>query len=75
MKELIFNIEQEPDGGYAAHGKLEKGSIVTQGDDLAELREMIKDAIEGYFFGKPEQKPQNVVLRFEEVMRRVLGKK
>lgn len=68
MKELIFNIVQEPDGGYVAHGKLERGSIVTQGDDLAELKEMIKDAIEGYFFDKPDQKPQNVLLRFEEVL-------
>ncbi len=68
MKELIFNIVREPDGGYVAHGKLEKGSIVTQGDDLAELKEMIRDAIEGYFFDKPDQKPQNVLLRFEEVL-------
>ncbi len=67
MKELIFSIVQESDGGYVAHGKLEKGSIATQGDNLAELKEMIKDAIEGYFFDKPEQKPQSVVLRFEEV--------
>ena len=57
MKELIFNILPEPDGGYVAHGKLENGSIITQGDDLAELKEMIKDAIEGYFFDKPDQKP------------------
>lgn len=68
MKELIFNIVQESDGGYVAHGKLEKGSIVTQGDDLAELKEMIKEAIEGYFFDKLDQKPQNVLLRFEEVL-------
>ncbi len=68
MKELIFNIVQETDGGYVAHSKLEKGAIVTQGDDLTELKEMIKDAIEGYFFDKPEQKPQSVLLRFEEVL-------
>ncbi len=33
-----------------AHSKLEKGSIITQGDDLVELKEMIKDAVEGYLF-------------------------
>ncbi|WP_373514371.1 type II toxin-antitoxin system HicB family antitoxin [Persicitalea sp.] len=66
MNELIFNIIQEPDGGYVAHGKLETGSIVTQGDDLPELKEMIKDAIEGYYFDKPDQKPETVLLRFEE---------
>lgn len=66
MKELIFDIEHERDGGYVAHSTLEKGSIVTQGDDLEELREMIRDAIEGYFFDKPNQKPESVILRFEE---------
>jgi len=68
VKELIFNIGQEPDGGYFAHSKLEKGAIITQGDDLIELKEMIKDAIEGYLFDKPDQKPQSVVLRFKEIL-------
>ena len=68
MNELIFHITQETDGGYVAQGKLEKGLIVTQGDDLIELKAMIKDAIEGYFFDKPDQKPQSVMLRFEEII-------
>ena len=68
MKKLIFNIIQEPDGGYVAHAKLDKGDIFTQGDNLVELKEMIKDAIEGYFFDKPEHKPQSVLLRFDEIL-------
>ena len=51
-----------------AKSKLEKGSIITQGDDIQELKEMIKDAIEGYFFDKPDQKPKSVLLKFEEVL-------
>lgn len=68
MKKLVFIIKSDSDGGYVAKSKLEKGSIITQGDDIQELKEMIKDAIEGYFFDKPDQKPKSVLLKFEEVL-------
>ena len=68
MKKLVFTIKSDSDGGYVAKSKLEKGSIITQGDDIQELKEMIKDAIEGYFFDKPDQKPKSVLLKFEGVL-------
>jgi predicted RNase H-like HicB family nuclease len=68
MKKLVFIIKSDNDGGYVAKSKLENGSIITQGDDLQELKEMIKDAIEGYFFDKPDHKPKSVLLKFEEVL-------
>ena len=58
MQELTFTIQPEEDGGYVAKSKLEKGSIITQGDDIKELKAMILDAIEGYFWDKPNEKEQ-----------------
>ena len=68
MQELTFTIQPEADGGYVAKSKLEKGSIITQGDDIKELKAMILDAIEGYFWDKPNEKPKTVLLKFEEVL-------
>jgi predicted RNase H-like HicB family nuclease len=46
--ELVFKVTQEADGGFVAECLTE--SIVTQGDTWQELREMVKDAVDGYFF-------------------------
>lgn len=67
MKELVFTVEADEDGGYVAKTRLEKGSIVTQGDTLTELKTMIIDAVEGYYFDKPTERPQSVRLHFEQV--------
>lgn len=66
MNEITFVVQNDQDGGYVAKSKLDKGSIVTQGDNLPELKAMIKDAIEGYFFDKPTLKPKTVHIQFEE---------
>jgi predicted RNase H-like HicB family nuclease len=68
MQELTFTIQPEADGGYVAKSKLEKGSIITQGDDIKELKAMILDAINGYFWDKPNEKPKTVLLKFEEIL-------
>ncbi|MDR1305338.1 MAG: hypothetical protein LBK76_08965 [Verrucomicrobiales bacterium] len=48
MSEIIFEVrEDEVDGGYTASA-LGYG-IHTQGDSLAELRKMVKEAVECYF--------------------------
>jgi predicted RNase H-like HicB family nuclease len=57
--ELIFEVTQEADGGYCAECLTE--SIFTQGDTWEELRAMVKDAVEAYFFDGP--KPQSIRLR------------
>ena len=67
MSELIFLVERDPDGGFVAKARLQAGSINTQGDTLEELKAMVKDAIDGYFFDRPDQKPTLVRLHFEEV--------
>jgi predicted RNase H-like HicB family nuclease len=56
---LIFEVTQEADGGYCAECLTE--SIFTQGDTWEELRAMVKDAVEAYFFDGP--KPQSIRLR------------
>lgn len=48
MRELAFNVTQEPDGGYCAAAIGE--SIFTQGDDWNDLCAMVLDATEGYFY-------------------------
>ena len=58
VSELVFDVTQEPDGGFVAVCLTE--SIVTQGDTWDELRAMVKDAVEGYFFDGP--KPQTIRL-------------
>jgi predicted RNase H-like HicB family nuclease len=56
MKEIVFIIQSDEAGGYVAKSKLDKGAIITQGDDIQELKAMIKDAIEGYFWENPNEK-------------------
>jgi len=46
--ELVFEVTEEADGGYVAECLTE--SIVTQGDTWEELRAMVKDAVNAYFF-------------------------
>lgn len=52
--ELIFEVTEEADGGYVAECLTE--SIVTQGDTWEELRAMVKDAVDAYFFDGPKPK-------------------
>jgi predicted RNase H-like HicB family nuclease len=59
--EITFTVEpcHEP-GGYIARwdDPLGRGGIITQGDSLNELQEMVTDAVQGFF--EPEQKPKQV---------------
>ena len=56
--ELVFEVTQEADGGYVAECLTE--SIVTQGDTWEELRSMVLDAVDAFFFDAP--KPQAIRL-------------
>ena len=47
MIELIFLVEESPEGGYEARALGE--SIFTEADDLPQLREMVKDAVRCHF--------------------------
>lgn len=47
MTEIVFLVEDDPDGGYTARALGE--SIFTQADDLITLREMVRDAVRCHF--------------------------
>jgi dephospho-CoA kinase len=45
--EIIFLVEDDPEGGYTARALGE--SIFTQADDLSTLKEMVRDAVRCHF--------------------------
>ena len=47
MDELIFLVEEAPEGGYIARALGE--SIFTEAQDFAELREQVRDAVRCHF--------------------------
>jgi predicted RNase H-like HicB family nuclease len=51
MDELVFEIVQEPDGGYCAECLTE--DIFTQGDSWDELRRNVREAVTAFFFDRP----------------------
>jgi len=60
MKDLIFQVSQESDGGFVAECLTEP--IVTQGDSWEELRGAVNEAVRGYFFDAPEKLPARIRL-------------
>lgn len=51
MDELVFEVVQEPDGGYCAECLME--NIFTQGDSWEELRRNVREAVAAFFFDRP----------------------
>lgn len=47
MSEIVFVVEQAPEGGYLARALGE--SIVTEADDLESLRTSVQDAVHCHF--------------------------
>ncbi len=66
MSELLFNVSQEPDGGYVAVAVGE--SIVTQGDTWDELCYMVLDAVKGYFYDSEPPSRIRLFLHVEQVL-------
>jgi len=64
--ELIFLVEEAPEGGYTARALGE--SIFTEADDLPSLHQQIRDAVRCHF--EEGQQPKVVRLHFvrEEVI-------
>jgi predicted RNase H-like HicB family nuclease len=48
MKEIIFEVSEEADGGYVAEALGE--SIVTQADTWDELRSNVREAVAAFYF-------------------------
>ncbi|MDQ3668435.1 MAG: 2-oxoisovalerate dehydrogenase [Acidobacteriota bacterium] len=66
MAELIFLIEDAPEGGYTARAL--GASIFTEADDLPSLRDQVRDAVRCHF--DDGQGPKVIRLHFvrEEVI-------
>jgi hypothetical protein len=47
MKEIIFVVEESPEGGYEARAL--GHSIFTDGDDLEQLKANVREAIAAHF--------------------------
>src|ERR1700733_8674938 len=65
--ELIFTVEEAPEGGYTARALGE--SIFTEADDLDALHEQVRDAVRCHF--EEDQQPR--VIRIGAVMMGVLS--
>lgn len=66
MDELIFLVENAPEGGYTARAL--GASIFTESDDLDSLRDQVRDAVRCHF--EEAQRPRVIRLHFvhEEVI-------
>jgi len=53
MNDLVFEVTQEADDGYAAECLTE--TIMTQGNTWDELRKNVQEAVGAYFFDKAEK--------------------
>ena len=53
MKELVFEVTQEEDGGYCAECLTE--NIFTQGDTWDDVRKNVQEAVRAYFFDQPDR--------------------
>ncbi|HEX3867686.1 MAG TPA: hypothetical protein VHV78_13075 [Gemmatimonadaceae bacterium] len=60
MTEILFIVEEAEEGGYIAHAV--GASIVTEGDTLEELREMVRDAVRCHFNEDDAERPKAIRL-------------
>jgi predicted RNase H-like HicB family nuclease len=66
MDELVFEVEQEVDGGYCA--ECLTLDIFTQADTWDELRENVRQAVRAYFFDGAVPKYVRLHLVRDEVL-------
>lgn len=53
MEEIIFLVEESPEGGYVAKGL--NASIYTEADSMEQLRAAVKDAVNCHFDDKKKR--------------------
>ena len=61
MRELVFEVIQEADGGFCAECLTE--SIVTEGNTWEELRRNVKEVVKAFYFDEPDKLPATLRLR------------
>ncbi|MBK7662055.1 MAG: 2-oxoisovalerate dehydrogenase [Sterolibacteriaceae bacterium] len=60
MNEIVFLVEEAPEGGYTARALGE--SVFTEADTLPELHAAVRDAVHCHF--EPEAAPKLIRLHF-----------
>lgn len=60
MSEIIFLVEEAPEGGFSARAA--GGSIVTQAESIDDLRQRVRDAVKCHF--DPDNAPKLIRLHF-----------
>ena len=66
MKELVFDVTQEADGGYVAEALGE--SIITEADTWEKLRANVREAVRAFYFDQPAPKSIRLRLVRDEVL-------
>jgi len=66
MKELVFEVIQEEDGGFCAECLSE--NIFTQGNTWDELRSNVREAVRAFFFDQPAPERIRLHLVRDEVL-------
>ncbi len=68
MTEIVFIVEEAPEGGYTARAL--GHSIFTQAEDMPALREMVRDAVRCHF---PDAGTRPKVIRLHFVSDEVIA--
>ena len=66
MKEIVFEVTQEADGGYVAEALGE--SIITEADTWETLRANVREAVKAFYFDQPSPKSIRLHLVRDEVL-------
>lgn len=67
MNEIVFVVEEAPEGGYAARAL--GASIFTEADTVAELHERVRDAVRCHF----DKQPAPTIIRLHFVREEVIS--
>ena len=66
MKELVFEVTQEADGGYVAEAL--GVSIITEADSWEKLRANVREAVKAFYFDQPAPRSIRLHLVRDEVL-------
>jgi len=71
MSEIVFVVEQAPEGGFTARAVGE--SIFTEADDLAQLHERAREAVRCHFEGRRDSGEAPKLIRLHYVRDEVIA--
>ena len=66
MKEIVFEVTQEEDGGYVAEALGE--SIFTEADNWEDLRQNVREAVAAFYFDRTSPERIRLHLKRDEVL-------